>query len=100
MIVGGDYRKPDDAGATGAVTSDGGKTWALIEKPMPFRSGVAWAKDRWVAVGTSGSDFSTDAATWTSLDRQKYNSVGFTATGEGWAVGPKGRIARFEKAEK
>jgi photosystem II stability/assembly factor-like uncharacterized protein len=101
VLVGGDYRKPDDTGATGAITSDGGKTWAPIDKPLPFRSGVAWAKDRWVAVGTSGSDFSPDdGATWKPLDREKYNGVGFTSTGEGWAVGPKGRIAKFAKAEK
>lgn len=101
VIVGGDYRKPDDATATGAVTTDGGKTWKAIEKPLPFRSAVSWAKDRWVAVGTSGSDASTgDGATWKPLDREKYNSVAFTATGEGWAVGPKGRVAKFEKAEK
>ncbi len=101
VIVGGDYRKPDDTTATAAITSDGGKTWTLIEKPLPFRSAVAWAKDRWVAVGTSGSDVSTDdGATWKPLDREKYNAVGFTATGEGWAVGPKGRIAKFAKADK
>jgi photosystem II stability/assembly factor-like uncharacterized protein len=96
MIVGGDYRKPNDTGATAAITSDGGKTWTGIDKPFPFRSGVAWAKDRWVAVGTSGSHFSTDNGTsWKPLDREKYNSVGFTSSGEGWAAGPKGRIARF-----
>jgi photosystem II stability/assembly factor-like uncharacterized protein len=96
MIVGGDYRKPNDPGATAAVTSDGGKTWTLLDRPFSFRSGVAWAKDRWVAVGTSGSDVSQDdGATWKPLDRNNYNSVGFTATGEGWAVGPKGRIAKF-----
>ena len=96
MIVGGDYRKPNDPGATAAVTSDGGKTWILIDKPFPFRSGVAWAKDRWVVVGTSGSNFSRDdGATWKSLDHHNYNSVGFTSTGEGWAVGPGGRIAKF-----
>jgi photosystem II stability/assembly factor-like uncharacterized protein len=96
MIVGGDYRQPNDSGATAAVTSDGGKTWTLIDRPFSFRSGVAWAKDRWVAVGTSGSNFSRDnGATWKPLDHQNYNSVGFTATGEGWAVGPKGRIAKF-----
>ena len=67
---------------------------------MPYRSGVAWAKDRWVAVGTSGSDVSADGANWKSLDREKYNSVAFTATGEGWAAGPKGRIARFVKADR
>jgi photosystem II stability/assembly factor-like uncharacterized protein/N-acetylmuramoyl-L-alanine amidase len=101
VIVGGDYRKPDATRATTAVTDDGGKTWKLVDKPLPYRSGVAWAKDQWVAVGTSGSDFSTDdGATWKPLDREKYNSVAFTATGEGWAVGPKGRIARFAKPDK
>jgi photosystem II stability/assembly factor-like uncharacterized protein len=98
MIVGGDYRKPNDIGATAATTSDGGKTWTPLDKRIPFRSAVAWAKDRWVAVGTSGSDVSLDnGATWKLLDRENYNSVGFTSSGEGWAVGPKGRIAKFVK---
>jgi photosystem II stability/assembly factor-like uncharacterized protein len=98
VIVGGDYRKPDDVGATAAVTSDGGKTWVALDKKLSFRSAVAWAKDRWVAVGTSGSHVSRDAGdTWTPLDREKYNSVGCTPTGEGCAVGPKGRIAVFTK---
>jgi photosystem II stability/assembly factor-like uncharacterized protein len=96
VVVGGDYRKPDAVGATAAATSDGGKTWTALDKRLPFRSAVAWAKDRWVAVGTSGSHASLDGgATWRLLDRQNYNSVGFTPTGEGWAVGPKGRIAVF-----
>jgi photosystem II stability/assembly factor-like uncharacterized protein len=98
MIVGGDYRKPNEMGATAAITNDSGKTWALIDKPFPFRSGVAWAKDRWIAVGASGSDVSLDfGATWKPLDRENYNSVAFTSTGEGWAVGPKGRIARYAR---
>lgn len=100
VIVGGDYRKPDDTKATVAVTADGGKTWKPVEKPLPFRSGVAWAADRWVAVGTSGSDSSVDGLTWKPLDKEKYNAVAFTATGEGWAAGPKGRVAKFAKPEK
>ncbi len=99
VIVGGDYKKPNDAGPNVAITGDGGKTWKLVEKPLPFRSGVAWAKDRWVAIGTSGSDFSLDdGAAWKPLDRENYNCVGFASTGEGWAAGPKGRIARFAPA--
>lgn len=101
VIVGGDYRKPEERKATGAFTTDGGKTWKPVENPLPFRSGVARAKDRWVAVGTSGSDVSVDdGATWKPLDREKYNSVAFTASGDGWAVGPKGRIAKFVKTDK
>ena len=98
IIVGGDYRKPNDAGATAAITADGGKTWKLLDKRLPYRSAVAWAKDRWIAVGTSGSHVSTDNGdTWKLLDRENYNSVAFAPTGEGWAVGPKGRIATFAK---
>jgi photosystem II stability/assembly factor-like uncharacterized protein len=98
VIVGGDYRKPTEPGATAAVTADGGKTWTLVDKSFPYRSGVAWAGNRWVAVGTSGSDFSRDdGRTWTPLDRENYNSVAFAPTGEGWAVGPKGRVAKFTK---
>lgn len=83
LIVGGDYRKPDGREATGAVTTDGGRTWKLIETPLPFRSGVAWAKDQWVAVGTSGAEVSVDDdLAWKPLDREKYNSVAFTATGD------------------
>jgi photosystem II stability/assembly factor-like uncharacterized protein len=96
LIVGGDYRKPNDPGPNAAITADGGQTWTLVGRPFSYRSGVAWAKDRWIAVGTSGSGFSLDdGVTWKPLDRQNYNSVGFSSTGEGWAVGPAGRIAKF-----
>jgi photosystem II stability/assembly factor-like uncharacterized protein len=96
LIVGGDYRKPNEPGPNAAITADGGNTWARIERPFAYRSGVAWAKDHWIAVGTSGSDLSQDnGATWKSLDHENYNSVAFTPIGEGWAVGPRGRIAKF-----
>lgn len=98
ILVGGDYRKPNDTGATSAITDDGGKTWRLLDQRLPYRSGVAWAKDRWIAVGTSGSHVSLDDGnSWKLLDRENYNSVAFSTGGEGWAVGPKGRIARFVK---
>jgi photosystem II stability/assembly factor-like uncharacterized protein len=46
MIVGGDYRKPHETGATAAITSDSGKTWNLLDQRLPFCSAVAWANDR------------------------------------------------------
>ena len=98
MIVGGNYRKPDEPCAATAITADAGKTWTLVRQSRPYRSCVAWAKDRWIVVGTSGSDLSPDdGATWKPLDKMNYNSVAFTTTGEGWAVGPKGRIAKFAR---
>ena len=98
MVVGGDYRKPKEVGATAAITGDGGRSWRLLARSLPYRSCVAWAKDRWVVVGTSGSDVSEDdGLPWQPLDRENYNSVAFTSTGDGWAVGPKGRIAKFVK---
>ncbi|HZU35399.1 MAG TPA: glycosyl hydrolase [Gemmataceae bacterium] len=98
MIVGGDYSKPNNSIATAAVTADGGKTWTLLNRAFGYRSGVAWAKDRWTVVGTSGSDVSQDnGATWKVLDHKNYNSVSFTSAGEGWAAGPRGRIAKFTK---
>jgi photosystem II stability/assembly factor-like uncharacterized protein len=96
IAVGGDYKKETETGATAAITADGGKTWTLIDKALPYRSAVAWAKDRWVAVGPTGSNVSTDdGKTWKALDEEKYNSVAFVQTGEGWASGPHGRIAKF-----
>ena len=96
VVVGGDYRKPDATAGTAAWTGDGGKTWTRAEKPPAFRSAVAWAGGEWVAVGTSGTDASADGgATWRPLDAGAYNSVAFTAAGDGWAVGPKGRVAKF-----
>jgi photosystem II stability/assembly factor-like uncharacterized protein len=97
VIVGGDYRKPNDLGKTAAVTSNGGKTWKPVENQLPFRSGVAWSGSQWIAVGTSGSHFSLESATWHLLDRENYNCIHFAKEGTGWAAGPKGRIAKFEK---
>ncbi|QDU23700.1 WD40/YVTN/BNR-like repeat-containing protein [Urbifossiella limnaea] len=93
LIVGGDYRKPGETGATVAATSDGGRTWTRLDKRLPFCSAVAWAGERWVAVGTSGAHASRDGDAWERLDRENYNSVGFGPAGGGWAAGPKGRVA-------
>lgn len=96
LIVGGDYRKPLETGVTAAVTSDGGKTWTALEKPFPFRSCVTWTGERWLVVGTSGANAATNPAeAWKALDGGNFNTVAFAPSGNGWAVGPKGRIARI-----
>lgn len=96
LVVGGDYKKPDGTGANAALSTDGGATWTAVGKNLPFQSGAAWTKDRWVTVGTSGTFQSADGKTWTRLDRENLNAVQFTKAGNGWAVGPKGRIAKFD----
>lgn len=99
VIVGGDYRKPNESGDNVAVTMDGGRNWKLSagKRPAGYRSGVAFVNVLTViAVGTSGSDYSTDGgASWAPLDGENYNSVAYRA-GVAWAVGPGGRIARLD----
>lgn len=101
VIVGGDYEKPAGAEKVAAYTTDGGATWALAVKgPRGFRSAVALIPGStpaaWVAVGTGGSDYSRDGGkTWLPIDAGNYNAVSFGTDGAGWAVGPKGKIARF-----
>jgi photosystem II stability/assembly factor-like uncharacterized protein len=103
VAVGGDYEAPRDTTANVALTDDGGVTWRLpAGRPGGYRSGVAYVPGtdgrRLVAVGTSGTDYSTDGGeTWTLTDTVAYNTVAFAERGEraGWAVGPGGRIAKW-----
>ncbi len=99
IAVGGDYSKDKEDRQNIALTSDGGRTWSAPANPGPtgFRSAVAWLPGRklWIATGTSGSDVSGDnGKTWKLFDSGAYNAMSFAA-GDGWAVGPQGRIARF-----
>lgn len=105
-IAGGDYQKPTLQGRNLAVTNDGGATWTLTDStssPAGYRSAVAFVPgtraNTLVAVGLTGTDVSTDGGrTWASADSTPYNSVAFASPGAGWAVGPKGRIARWTGA--
>jgi photosystem II stability/assembly factor-like uncharacterized protein len=99
VIVGGDYRKPNEAGDNVATTRDGGQTWTLSagRRPAGYRSGAAFvAPLTIIAVGSSGSDVSTDnGASWSPLDGENYNSVAARG-GVVWAVGPQGRISKLD----
>jgi photosystem II stability/assembly factor-like uncharacterized protein len=99
IAVGGDYSKPEDAAHTIAITEDGGKKWAAPEgSPSGFRSAITYLADlkMWIATGTSGSDVSTDKGkTWKQFDKGNYNAMSFLLSYAGWAVGPKGAVARF-----
>ena len=101
IAAGGDYAKPGETTGNIALTSDGGKTWSPPKgtPPAGFRSAVVYLADRqaWIAAGTSGSDISTDGGnSWRNFDRGNFNAVSFRSSAAGWAVGPQGRVARFQ----
>lgn len=99
VAVGGDYSKPTESADNIAVTVDGGKTWsAPANGPNGYRSAVVYVPEMkaWIATGTSGSDISLDGGeTWKQFDKGNYNALSFAA-GAGWAVGPKGAIAKWK----
>ena len=104
VAVGGDYLNADDTASNYAVTRDGGKTWTTPSPRVPpsgYRSCVAsWKNGReikLVAVGTNGTDISTDLGNkWIRVSNKGFNSVGFSRTGgSGWAVGQDGSVARW-----
>jgi photosystem II stability/assembly factor-like uncharacterized protein len=97
MVVGGDYRKPVATAGTLAVTVNGGQSWRAITDKLPFRSGLAYASNRWIAVGSSGSDASVDdGRSWAAVDQRMWNAVRTSADGTTWAVGPKGLIGKLK----
>jgi photosystem II stability/assembly factor-like uncharacterized protein len=108
FIVGGDYQNPESREANAALTTDGGITWTLIEDspPLGFRSAVAYIPGTdppaLVAVGTSGSDRSSDGGrTWQELGSEGFHAVRFSPSGQvGWAVGSEGRIAKVSRSPR
>lgn len=94
VVVGGDYKKSDEANGTAAWSEDGGRHWtAAIRSPHGYRSAVMWYPEAkvWIAVGTNGSDISRDdGKTWKRLDDGKWNAVS-----PPFAVGPGGRIGKL-----
>jgi hypothetical protein len=94
VVVGGDYKKADEANGTAAWSADGGRHWTAASKPPHgYRSAVAWDPQAkvWIAVGTNGSDISRDDGnTWQALDDGKWNAIS-----PPFAVGPGGRIGKL-----
>jgi len=109
VVVGGDYTKEGESKQNAAVTRDGGRTWTNINGAPPngYRSCVAYvrgagARPYLVAVGPSGSDYSTDEGmTWRSFGAEGFHTASFTRAGDGgagWAAGEQGRVAKFTGA--
>lgn len=96
-IGGGNYEKPDEITNNLALTNDGGKIWILSKGLRGYRSGVAFIdKNTLIAVGSSGSDLSTDGGkTWKNLDNENYNAVSAKGKNAIWAVGANGLVAKL-----
>jgi photosystem II stability/assembly factor-like uncharacterized protein len=102
VAVGGEYSKPKQEFDNVAVTDDGGATWRRARGPLPrgYMSAVAFVPAsggrQLVAVGLGGTARSDDAGeSWAMVDTVAYNSVTFAPSGDGWAAGPRGRIAKW-----
>ncbi len=101
IVVGGDYTKAKLGGRNVAVTTDGGRTWALVDStssPQGFKSAVSYVPgtngQSIVSVGLSGTDVSRDGGrTWVQTDTIPYNSVLMAGRETGVVVGPRGRLA-------
>lgn len=100
VTVGGDYKLPALDGVKAALSSDGGARWKAVGAAPGFLSSVVRGPGRdavVVAVGLAGTGISGDfGKTWKAVDSTPYNTAGF-AKGAGWAVGPKGTIARWQR---
>lgn len=98
VIVGGNYEKPGEQTSNLAFTNDAGSSWALGTGLTGFRSGVAYlSKDTILAVGSSGSDISSDGGkSWRNIDKFSYNAVQAKGKRAIWAVGDKGMVARMK----
>lgn len=97
-IVGGNYEKPNEINNNLAFTKDGGTNWTAGKGLNGYRSGVTYIKKNYlIAVGSSGSDISTDGGkTWKNLDKENYNSVQSKGKYAIWAVGAGGLVSKFE----
>ena len=101
IIVGGDYRKEQDAVDNLALTSDGGSTWKLVKGLSGFRSVVAYVpgtnKPALIALGPSGGDYSLDdGQTWSKLEGPGFDTFSFVPRkSTGWAAGANGALARL-----
>jgi len=100
IAVGGDYTRPGDSQRNIAITDNGGRKWLDPSGTHPhgYRSAVAYLASRqaWIAVGTSGSDLSSDGGrNWKLFDTGAYNAIGAAGSDALWAVGPKGRVGRL-----
>jgi photosystem II stability/assembly factor-like uncharacterized protein len=102
VVVGGDYRKEQEAIDNVALTADGGATWTLVkEKGLSgYRSVVAWVPgmaQSLIAAGPSGVDWSSDGGrSWAAIAGGGFDTLSLAGrTRTGWAAGDRGHISKL-----
>jgi photosystem II stability/assembly factor-like uncharacterized protein len=102
IAVGGDYTKRTLPSVSAALTFDGGETWSPASlAPAAYLSSVSYAEsaEHLLAVGLAGTYVSYDGGwSWMQTDTVPLNAVRFRG-GQGYAVGPHGRIAVTDSRE-
>jgi photosystem II stability/assembly factor-like uncharacterized protein len=98
VVVGGDYQKPEEYEKNLAFTNNGGITWKLGTGLTGYRSGVTYIdKNTIIAVGTNGSDLSSDAGkTWQKIGNENLNVVQAKGRTAAWAAGPDGLVVKLK----
>ncbi|GAA0877763.1 YCF48-related protein [Algoriphagus jejuensis] len=95
VAVGGDYTKLEDREKHAFIYNDGSFEYP-IAMPLGYRSGLAYWKKKnlTIAVGPSGSDFSTDGGkSWNDFSPTGYHAVKTSPDQKAiWASGSGGRI--------
>jgi len=82
-------------------TSDGGRTWILVNAPQlpDIYGGVAVPLGKvplLVAVGPKGIDYSSNGGeAWTGASKLDHWGIAFADIHVGWATGPQGRITKL-----
>ncbi len=102
IVVGGDYRKENEAIDNAAITNDGGRTWSAVKGLSGFRSVVSYlpgtSPPMLVAIGPLGADQSTDdGRTWAPMPGATgLHTFAVSPRGRiGWGAGENGRIMRL-----
>ena len=102
IIVGGDYKNENESKTNAAFTTDGGRSWKLVEnnKPSGFRECVKYlpGSDIVITVGPNGSDISYDKGkNFTRFDSgMGLHTLAVSPDGKAcWAAGRSGRIAKL-----
>ena len=96
LAVGGDFAAPTASPDNFALTRNGGSSWQLVPTAPPeYRSGATWVDGHTaLAVGPSGSDFSTNGGqTWHRFDEGSLDTTDCASPKACWASGANGRVA-------